>query len=127
MTDPGCIIPSALSSFRPATRLYLLKRIDRSLIPPQAVQKSNSVSSLGIREETEGDRFTVPESASALPGIVDFEDAGMDVDDEEYGKVIKRPGGSRLTELKTDGRPRKSSITSRRYHLFCPQTLQPIG
>jgi hypothetical protein len=89
------------------------------LSPPRLVHKSTSVSSLGVLDEktTGGDKLLIPESVSAPPGIVDFEDASMDVDEEEYGEVIKRSEDEdasepRLTELRTEGRPRGSSFAS---------------
>jgi len=47
--------------------------------------------------------------------VVDFEDAAADADEEKYEKDIDHPEGaskSRLTEQKTEGRPRGLSFTS---------------
>jgi hypothetical protein len=47
--------------------------------------------------------------------MVDFDEAGVDVDEEEYGEIIERTEGSnksRLGDINTEGRPRSSSLTS---------------
>jgi hypothetical protein len=90
--------------------------LERSLSPPRVMQKSSSASSLiaECKAGQEGnDRPLDPDPTPEM--IVDFEDPGVDADEEEYGEVIDRPEGaskSHLTELKTEGRPRGSSFAS---------------
>jgi hypothetical protein len=53
--------------------------LERSLSPPQIVQKSTSATSLGARDdeaEVGIGRLLVPEFASTPPAIVDFVDSG---------------------------------------------------
>jgi hypothetical protein len=63
----------------------------------------------------ESQALTVPEPATAPAVMVDFSEAGVDVDGEEYGKIIERTDGSnksRLGDINTEERPRSSSLTS---------------
>jgi hypothetical protein len=62
----------------------------------------------------ESQALMVLEPATAPAVMVDFDEAGVDMD-EEYGEIIKRTEGSnksRLGDINTEGRLRSSLLTS---------------
>ncbi|KAI0246010.1 hypothetical protein BJV78DRAFT_1258520 [Lactifluus subvellereus] len=132
MPNPRCLMPSP--PLRSLPQQYFLvsqspqrrhPRVgagaERSLSPPWGMRRSISVNSLGGKYGKGGDsgaeKATLVVLESAPPAVADFDDTAGDVEEEAYGEAIE---SVRLTELRTDGRPRGSS--------FAPSTssLSPI-
>jgi hypothetical protein len=47
----------------------------------------------------ESQALMVPEPATAPAVMVDFDEAGVDIDEEEYGEIIKRTEGPNRSQL----------------------------
>jgi hypothetical protein len=76
-----------------------------------------------IRCDSGGGKIALVFLESAPPAVADFGDTAGDVEEEAYGEVIE---GVRLTELRTDGRPRCSSFTCSTSSLS-PDSVAPFG
>jgi hypothetical protein len=63
----------------------------------------------------ESQALMVPEPATPPAVMGDFDEAGVDIDEEEYGEIIERTEESNkslLGDINTEGRPRSSLLTS---------------
>src|ERR1700683_4940766 len=85
-----------------ASELHLATRrclpgLERSPITPHVVRKSTSKSSLGARDEAEGDRQEPVGSGACVSAACD--DTTMDTDEEERREVINGSEGTTKSRL----------------------------